>query len=116
MDEVKYAFDYMLADIRCSHVVVYKDGTVEVENFVDNIILTAFGMKKNITEDDVDELLEERCFPRSRANCQQLLESGGFEVYDPMAIAIKTEGRMSDDEFWLKFYEGEMVNEYISCQ
>ncbi len=102
---VKFAFDYMLSDTIGSTVTVYMDNSVKVENFTDIFIRRAFGNRTNITYYDVEHLLEERCFPRTRDNCKELLKSGGIDFYDPLTIARKTEGRMSDDNFWLRFHD-----------
>ena len=49
--------------------------------------------------------LEDRCIPRSRAGLREYLEAIGVDKYDPLEIIQKTEGRMSEDNQWLKVEE-----------
>lgn len=46
---------------------------------------------------------ESRCFPRTRDNVQKLLQDLGLEYYDPYLICLKTNGRMTNDHFWIRF-------------
>lgn len=101
-----YAFDYMCVDELCSTISVYTDGSVEVNDFVDDLILKPFGnWGSKASLKDVEEFLESRCFPKSRFNCKQILKSGDIQFYNPLEICRKTEGRMSDDLFWLRFHD-----------
>lgn len=101
-----YAFDYMVGDKNCSTVSVYDDNTVVVEDHTTNIVDLPFGRwGDKATIEDVNDLLEWRCFPRTRGNCKQLLKSGGLDFYDPFQICLKTDGRMSDDVFWIRFHD-----------
>ena len=56
-------------------------------------------VRDNITLADVRYFFETICFPRTRANCKQILESWGMDFYCPEIIVRKTQGRMSDDHF-----------------
>lgn len=101
-----YAFDYMCQNKLCSTVSVYDDDSVEVVDFSDYIVELPFGnWGSEVDLKDVEEFLESRCFPRTRANCKQILKSGYIQFYNPLEICMKTEGRMSDDVFWLRFHE-----------
>ena len=52
--------------------------------------------------EDFKEFLESRCFPRTRDKMKLVLEDVGVPCYDPYLIIEKTEGRMAEDDFWLK--------------
>ena len=89
-------------------VVDYTTNTVEVINYTDYWVKRPFGVVENPSIDEFEEMLESRCFPKERANCDQLLKDLGLRFYDPLAIVRKTKGIMSDDYMWLRF-DGEEV-------
>lgn len=76
---------------------------VKVEQYDDFYLRRPFGNKKNITIDDVLEYFEERCFPRERLDCDELLEGLGLSYYDPIEIVRKTHGLLRDDYEWVRF-------------
>jgi len=82
---------------------------VTVINYTDNLINRPFGSIESPTMADLENFLEGRCFPKARANCQQLLLEMGLEHYDPLAIIMKTHGRQWDDYNWILF-DGEVFD------
>ena len=95
--------DYMNGDECCSQLLVsFKKRQVVVENTTDVPFHRAFGMKAKPTWEDFEEFLEERCMPRTRDHLRLVLEEIGVDSYDPMAIIEKTQGRMAEDQQWLK--------------
>ena len=80
--------------------------TVSVENAsgVPNVILP-FGVRLNPTWEDLDEFLQERCIPRTRANIKEFLDCVGVDWYDPLEICRRTEGRLCNDDCWMKIEE-----------
>ena len=85
----------------CSIITVTgKD--ISVENYTENIFHRAFGRNLSPTYEDFEEFLKDRCFPETRRNKKQILESLNLDVYDPLEIVKKTEGRMAEDNSWLK--------------
>ena len=46
--------------------------------------------------------IRDSCIPRSRAGLREYLEAIGVEEYDPLAIIRKTEGRMAEDQQWIR--------------
>lgn len=54
------------------------------------------------------EILEGRCFPRNRANADDLLRRLELKHYHPLDIVRKTHGLMRNDYVWLRF-EGEQL-------
>ena len=75
---------------------------VRIRNYVDNVQFRAFGVKEDPTIEDYNEFLESRCFPRTRDKMKLVLRNLGVPFYDPYLIVQKTEGRMAEDDFWLK--------------
>ena len=73
-----------------------------VENYTDRVIKTAFGNNFVPTWEDLQYFLEERCIPRARAGLREYLEAIGLDEYDPVEIIKKTEGRMAEDDQWLR--------------
>ena len=75
---------------------------VHIRNYVDNIQFRAFGIKEDPTIEDYNEFLESRCFPRTRDKMKLVLRDLGIPFYDPYLIIQKTEGRMAEDDFWIR--------------
>lgn len=96
------SFEYMKKDIVLAKVIIYDDNNVEVINYTDDIIDRPFGTCTSPTRKDVDELYEERCFPRSRVNAKMVL-SGKLYGYEPYKIVRDTHGILIDDNYWLRF-------------
>ena len=76
--------------------------SVIVRNFVDNIMFRAFGAAKEVTYQMYEEFLESRCFPKSRDKMKLVLGELDIPFYDPIMIIEKTEGRMAEDDFWIR--------------
>jgi hypothetical protein len=95
--------DYMNGDECCSRLLVsFQKRQVVAENTTDVPFHRAFGMKAKPTWEDFEEFLEDRCMPRTRDHLRLVLEEIGVDSYDPMAIIEKTQGRMAEDQQWLK--------------
>lgn len=75
---------------------------VKICNYTEDDMLKAFGKKTEITYEDYEAFLESRCFPRERDKMKLQLKELDLPFYDPMMIIEKTEGRMAEDEFWIK--------------
>ena len=80
----------------------YTEKSICVENFVPNVLRTAFGNNQEPTWEDYLLFLEERCIPKSRAGLRQYLDEIGVDEYDPFEIIKKTSGRMAEDQQWIK--------------
>lgn len=99
-------FDYMYKDRVCTHVV--HDGrNITIDNKIEDKdnFYKAFGGLKEVTPNDLYELFESRCFPRSRVNCEELLQDLGLTEYNPVEIVRRTHGLMYCDYFWIRFKE-----------
>ena len=85
--------------------LIYADrtaGDLRAENYTKLNIKTAFGKKRYPSWEDLESFLEERCIPRERAGLREYLEALGLEEYDPLAIILKTKGRMAEDDQWIE--------------
>ena len=90
-------------DTLCTTIVADETARVlRIENHTDQVIKTAFGNNPTPTWEDLQYFLEERCIPRARSGLREYLESIGVEKYDPVEIIKKTEGRMAEDNQWIR--------------
>ena len=80
----------------------FTDKTLKIENRTDDLIKTAFGANAQPSWKDFEGFLEERCVPRNRMGIREYLEEIGVDEYEPFEIVQKTQGRMAEDEQWLK--------------
>ena len=94
---------YFDRDELCTTIIAdHTERVLCVENHTDRVIKTAFGNNLVPVWEDLRYFLESRCIPRTRAGLREYLETIGVEAYDPMDIIQKTEGRMAEDEQWLR--------------
>lgn len=70
---------------------------VWMENLSDDYHETAFHKNEHPTWEDFEQLLERRCFPRTRDKMAIHLEALGLTEYDPLEIIRKTGGVMHGD-------------------
>ena len=75
---------------------------VEIYNYTTEKMNRAFGVREHPTYEDYEEFLESRCFPRTRDKMKLELKRLDLPFYDPLMIIEKTEGRMAEDDFWIK--------------
>jgi len=78
---------------------------VKIKNYANNIMYRAFGKNNNPTFSDYEEFLKSRCFPETRDKLKLVLEDLNLPFYDPFLIIKKTEGRMAEDDFWIRIEE-----------
>ena len=101
--ELPVSMWYMYKDTPCTLIDVDEvRKIIRIRNYTDNLQFTAFGIKENPTIEDYNEFLESRCFPRTRDKMKLVLRDLGIPFYDPYLIIQKTEGRMAEDDFWIK--------------
>jgi putative transcriptional regulator len=94
---------YMYKEKVCTVIDVDElNQKVKIINYVDNIMFRAFGINNNPTYEEYERFLESRCFPRERDKIKIYLKELDIPFYDPMLIIEKTEGRMEEDDFWIK--------------
>ena len=75
---------------------------VKITNYTDNVMFRAFGIEETPDYKMYQEFLESRCFPRSRDKMKLILKDLDLPFYDPFMIIEKTEGRMAEDDFWIR--------------
>ena len=80
----------------------FTDETLIVENHVDSPVKTAFGNNAMPTWEELQAFLEDRCIPSARAGLREYLAAIGVDEYDPIEIIRVTDGRMAEDDQWLK--------------
>lgn len=94
---------YYDAQTLCTKIAAdYQEKTICVENYVSNVLKTAFGNNHEPAWEDYHFFLEERCIPRSRAGLRYYLDAIGVEEYEPLEIIKKTAGRMKEDQQWIE--------------
>lgn len=79
-----------------------RERKVKIKNYTDKIMFRAFGVMEEPDYNQYIEFLESRCFPESRDKMKLILKNLGLPFYDPIMIIEKTEGRMAEDDFWIR--------------
>lgn len=98
-----YKLEYYDKNKLCTVIYAdFTDKTLRAENRTYNIIKTAFGANTTPDWEDFQVFLEERSVPRNREGIREYLEAIGVDEYEPFEIVKKTQGRMAEDEQWLK--------------
>ncbi len=75
---------------------------ISIKNYTEHLMFRAFGAIECPSYDMYIEFLESRCFPRSRDKLKLVLQDLNLPFYDPFMIIEKTEGRMAEDDFWIR--------------
>lgn len=73
-----------------------------IKNYTDNLMFRAFGVEEHPNYEAYMEFLKSRCFPESRDKMKLILKDLDLPFYDPFMIIEKTEGRMAEDDFWIR--------------
>ena len=98
--------EFFNGDTLCTKICAdYTEQNLAVENYTENLVKTAFGKNEVPTWQDFVNFLEERCIPRSRSGLREYLEAINVEEYDPLEIIKKTQGRMAEDDQWIRLEE-----------
>lgn len=94
---------YMYHDQLCTIIDVDDSARhVKIKNFVADPVLRAFGKEEYPSYEDYEAFLESRCFPRTRDKMKIVLRELNLPFYDPFMIIQKTQGRMAEDDFWIR--------------
>lgn len=97
---------YMYQDFPCTLIDAdERKHIVTIQNFTDNPQFRAFGANEIPSYEDFNTFLASRCFPDSRDGIKLILRDLDLPFYDPLLIIKKTEGRMAEDDFWIKIAE-----------
>ena len=101
--EMPIRMSYMFRDELCTIIDVDEEKRrVNVRNYTNHFLKKAFGNNEHPTYEDYEEFLESRCFLRTRDKMKLILRELDLPFYDPMMIIEKTEGRMAEDDFWIR--------------
>ena len=102
-NNLKFRMMYMFKNIVCTVIDVdMVRRQVEIHNYIVDPLYRAFGVNSEPTYEDYEAFLESRCFPRERDKIKLELKKLDIPFYDPLLIIEKTQGRMAEDEFWIK--------------
>ena len=94
---------YMYRDMPCTLIDVNPLlKKVRIKNYSENNMFRAFGPIERPTYEDFENFLESRCFPRTGDKMKIRLKELDLPFYDPFLIVQKTEGRMAEDDFWIR--------------
>ncbi|MDD2970750.1 MAG: type II toxin-antitoxin system MqsA family antitoxin [Lachnospiraceae bacterium] len=94
---------YMHDDIPCTLIDIDEaKKQIHIKNYTEHVMFRAFGKEENPDFAMYEEFLKSRCFPESRDKMKLLLRELDLPFYDPFLIIEKTEGRMAEDDFWIR--------------
>ena len=102
-NRLKLRLFYMYKNIVCTVIDVDElEHVIEVHDYIDKPLFRAFGVNPSPNFEDYEEFLGSRCFPRERDKIKLELKRLDIPFYDPMMIIEKTQGRMAEDDFWIR--------------
>ncbi len=94
---------YMYKDEVCTLIDVDEGKQiVEIVNYKKHRQFLAFGANEHPSFEDYEAFLQSRCFPDTRDKMKLILKDLNLPFYDPFMIIEKTQGRMAEDDFWIK--------------
>lgn len=94
-------------DTLCTKICAdYQTKKVAIQNETKDVLRRAFGVEEYPTWTDYMDFLRERCVPETRDGISFYLKELGLETYEPLEIIRKTEGRMAEDNHWIRIMEG----------
>ncbi len=94
---------YMAKDRVCTIIDVDERlRRVKIYNYTHDYLLRAFGREEHPTFEEYESFLESRCFPKSRDKMKLILKDLGLPFYDPFLIIEKTQGKMAEDDSWIR--------------
>lgn len=98
---------YMFRNQVCTVIDIDdRNRKIKIYNYRKDYIYRAFGKEEHPTYEQYEDFLESRCFSRNLDKMKLMLKELSIPFYDPMLIVQRTEGRMAEDEFWLKIERG----------
>lgn len=101
---------YMYKDEICTLIDVHPmEEMVRIKNYQKNLVFRAFGKNEQPTYQQYEDFLESRCFPRERDKMKIILQELNLPFYDPFMIIEKTEGRMAEDDFWIRIERNDHI-------
>lgn len=100
---MKLRLFYLYFSTTCTVIDVDEvERIVHIQNYIANPLYRAFGVNTEPTFEEYEEFLKSRCFPETRDKLKLELKRLELPFYDPILIIEKTNGRMADDDFWIR--------------
>lgn len=81
----------------------YNEEQVKVVNLSNEQFKLPFGYRTVISQNELEDFLAYRCFPKTRANARQILKASGISFYNIRDLLAKTHGVKNEDKMWLSF-------------
>ena len=102
-DNYTMRMTYMFRQYPCTTIDVdFLNTKIRIQNHTPDLLHRAFGVIEEPTWEDFEYFLQDRCFPPTRGKLKYYLNALGLASYDPLQIIEKTQGRMADDDLWIK--------------
>ncbi len=96
-----YTFEVFWDDEITARVSV-KGSDVQVSRYIIHPVKQIFAAD-HMTRNQLNEILEMRCWDRNRADIVDILKSLGLDSYNPREIVKKTHGVSYNDYIWFRF-------------
>lgn len=97
-------FDIMDKDKKVQHCVFDTETSIAVVTNYDNILpFEGLVPEGKYSVEDFDNILEVRCWDKSRSDTKEILEDLGLDIYNPYEIVKKTHAVDFDDWNWFLF-------------
>ena len=94
---------YMYREQLCTIIDVdERKKQLQIRNYTDDDQMRAFGVIEDPSFEQYEAFLSSRCFPAERDKMKLMLRDLELPFYDPFLIIEKTEGRMAEDDFWIR--------------
>ena len=94
---------YMYKEYLCTIIDVDpRTQQVQIKNYTNDRQFRAFGNIETPDYEQYEDFLASRCFPAERDKMKLILRELDLPFYDPFMIISQTEGRMAEDDFWIK--------------
>lgn len=91
-------FSFYDEDELCTVIIAdFTDEIIQIKNYVDDYIRTAFGNNSNPSWDDLMWLIGDRLISSSRDGINYYLEVIGLDEYESIEMLRRTSGRMAED-------------------
>ena len=114
LGDYRMRLDYMLDDDLMTAILVdFKNERILVKNYTDHPLKRAFGVKKMPTWEDFTIFLEDRCVPKTRDHMKLILKDFGLDFFNPLSIIKRTNGRMAEDNCYIKMIQLEVRDEML---
>ncbi len=94
---------YMYKEKICTIIDVDDNNRqVQIYNYTKQVMFRAFGNELNPTYEEYVDFLKSRTFPETRDKLKLVLKDLDLPFYDPFMIIEKTNGKMAEDDFWIR--------------